>query len=71
MGTVSIKCRHFVITIDNYYKLSAVAIGNSAGNGTQCAINYNAIVVFLVEEVKKLKQEITTLQATVTALQNK
>jgi hypothetical protein len=64
MGTVSIKCRHFVITIDNYSKLSA-------GNGTQCAINYNAIVVFLVEEVKKLKQEITTLQATVTALQNK
>jgi hypothetical protein len=40
-------------------------------DGDPVAINYNTIVVFLVEEVKKLKQEITALQATVIALQNK
>jgi hypothetical protein len=37
-------------------------------DGNPVAINYNAVVVFLVEEVKKLKHEITFLKTTETYL---
>jgi hypothetical protein len=33
--------------------------------GKPVAINYNSIIVFLVEEVKKLKQEINDLKNTI------